>query len=385
MTIEKAAMLPMVDACALIAQNSERQKGLRGKIRVTVAGGVITMTAFDLTTYVMKFAPVDGMDEFDVCISSKRLKSVVAQCGDKIALSVLEKKDERSEAEVEDGTGACGALIVESGAKFTIAYTPGKEYPEFPKENDAPGVVIDAEALKFLIERTKYAKATEPGRYAISGLKLVAKDGRIDAIATNGKILCLAKRPCEGELDALIPPCAIGSILAMCDEGGGIKLLRVDNRLYAGNGSTSLISSVLDGSFPDYERVIPKDVNTHITVNSKAMLAGIESVGIIKGDDCAGVFEMNLNMYDGVGVREKLGLSAREAYCTAESTVQCLIEGTPPVSVLHFKHEYFALIFGAICQSYDGDIKLSVKGASSPMLVKEGTDFTAVIMPCVKE
>lgn len=166
---------------------------------------------------------------------------------------------------VSIGTHSNGAVIINGAVMGGVPVSDWPEYTPGAFEIDA---TIPAGELGRLLSTCRHAISTEQTRYYLNGIALQSRGGRLVAVATDGHRLAMTRSSVdlEGMPDIIIPAPAVGTILAACNSGVDARVRLSDTRICVAVGLVTITSKLIDGSFPDYERVIPRDHDTFATV-----------------------------------------------------------------------------------------------------------------------
>ena len=176
---------------------------------------------------------------------------------------------------------------------FELPILPSADFPSLSALEDGVALDIAVAPLRRLFARVEYAISTEETRYYLNGIYLHDRDGRLAACATDGHRLGLALGPAlddlglaaGAEFPGVIVPRKTVSILrgwldGMIDDDP-VSLSVSDARIRIEAGGRTLLSKLIDGTFPDYDRVIPKGPFQTATVDSAALSAAAARVSIL--------------------------------------------------------------------------------------------------------
>jgi DNA polymerase-3 subunit beta len=191
-------------------------------------------------------------------------------------------------------TGEDPRLQVRAGRyKVSLPVLPAGDFPAMPQEGFSAPVGIDTTALMRLIDRTRFAISTEETRYYLTGIYLhtLVEDGRevLRAVATDGHRLAMAEMlapdGAAGAPGVIIPRKTVQEARRLLDDSGeGIELQVSAQKVRFDFGKAGLTSKVIDGSFPDYTRVIPRE-NTRILIADNALFsAAVDRVATISSE-----------------------------------------------------------------------------------------------------
>ncbi len=191
-------------------------------------------------------------------------------------------------------TGEDPRLQVRAGRyKVNLPVLPAGDFPAMPQEGLSAPVTVDAPALMRLIDRTRFAISTEETRYYLTGIYLhtLIDDGRevLRAAATDGHRLAVADMPApEGAAGApgvIIPRKTVQEARRLLDDCGETVEMQVSpQKVRLDFGKAGLTSKVIDGSFPDYTRVIPRENTRVLTVDNTLFAAAVDRVATISSE-----------------------------------------------------------------------------------------------------
>ncbi|MDP3661150.1 DNA polymerase III subunit beta [Phenylobacterium sp.] len=191
-------------------------------------------------------------------------------------------------------TGEDPRLTVAAGrSRFNLPVLPSGDFPVMSSDGLSGRIGVDVADLIRLMDKTRFAISTEETRYYLNGLYLhtVVEDGvaKLRAVATDGHRLALAEMPAPegavGSPGVIVPRKTVGEARRLLDDAGE----QVDLQLSAQkvrfefNGA-ALTSKVIDGSFPDYSRVIPRDNNRVMLVDNKLFAQAVDRVATISAE-----------------------------------------------------------------------------------------------------
>src|SRR5436190_3875493 len=185
-------------------------------------------------------------------------------------------------------------LTVQAGrSRFNLPVLPAGDFPVMSSEGLSGAIEIDTGDLIRLIDKTRFAISTEETRYYLNGLYLhVVNDGgqaMLRAVATDGHRLALAEMPAPdgsaGAPGVIIPRKTIQEVRRLLDDAGeGVQMQVSPQKVRFEFGAAALTSKVIDGSFPDYVRVIPKDNQKVLRVDNGLFAQAVDRVATISAE-----------------------------------------------------------------------------------------------------
>jgi len=218
-------------------------------------------------------------------------------------------------------SGASGDIAVErkddalflavGSARHRLRGLNPEDFPALQREEGVGEFEIEAAGLKFLIDSVAHAMSHETQRPYLNGIFLHGAGTRLKACATNGHVLALAELDCApGHIAGIVPRELVPTLAKIAARGGTFRLALGASKLALAGGNVSLLSKLVDGTFPDYERVIPaKGAARRIEADAAALAAAIAQVSPflsgkqtgIKFSAAAGTLALSVVNDDGIG------------------------------------------------------------------------------------
>ena len=180
--------------------------------------------------------------------------------------------------------------IMAGRARFSLGTLPRDDFPVIAEGELPTSFELPAETLKQIIDKTRFAISTEETRYYLNGIFLhVADDGGtavLKAAATDGHRLArvTVPRPAGAEAmpDVIVPRKCIGELRKLLDEvDGSVGVSLSGTKIRFDLGSAILTSKLIDGTFPDYSRVIPTANDKILKLDPKSFMEGVDRVATI--------------------------------------------------------------------------------------------------------
>jgi DNA polymerase-3 subunit beta len=242
-------------------------------VRLIARSGELWLTASDLDREAEARLELNVEAEGETTISASKLVEIARSLPKAATLRFT--VDERP-----------GVAVLTSGrARFTLSTLPASDFPAL---GDAPFPCAFRWPAQKLAEDwacVSHAISSEETRYYLNGIHLCAPHGRIVVVATDGHRLARIETDIEApELSPIIVPTAtVKEIIRRAgalDKEAHLDFQAAPTRLRVKSGETSLTSKLIDGTFPDYERVIPRDFRAYGEASSEAISAALARVRI---------------------------------------------------------------------------------------------------------
>jgi len=255
---------------------------------------------------------------------------------------------------------------------------PREDFPTLPDASGTARATLPSTALKQMIARTQFAITGEDTRYFLNGAKFVLKPDSLTLVATDGHRLALVevKHTVEvgQDVGVILPKktlLELGKLLAESD--GDVVFESGENHLFFKLGDRMLISRMIDGQFPAYERVIPKGNDKHIEFDRERLTSAVRRVALLSNERSRAVkFEIDKGKVEVTSSSSEFG-EARE---------QLPVDYAGGAMTISFNAQY-VLDFLNVAET--DLVSLSLKDEVSQAVMKpiaaEGYDYTYVIMP----
>lgn len=189
-----------------------------------------------------------------------------------------------------------GKFTVRCGkSRFSLQTLPADDFPlvkEAADYSEQP-LVIGQGQLKRMLGLVHFAMAQHDIRYYLNGLLLVADGHQLTLVSTDGHRLALVTTQVEGLADkreVILPRKTVMELLRLLSDGDEpIEMRFASNQARLTFGTMDLVSKLVEGKFPDYQRVVPKGHKFHLTLPRQALLAALQRVAIVTSDKFKGV------------------------------------------------------------------------------------------------
>lgn len=237
----------------------------------------VTVTAFDLDIGIVSEHPAEVLKPGAVTLSAKYVFDIVNNLPES---QLTIKKLANNYAEITSGN-----------AKFKIVGMAPEEYPKLPKEESAPLVNISGGTLLEMIKKTAFAISTDETRYILNGVFFEPKEGgKVRMVATDGHRLSLVERPLEGDFKlksgVIIPRKGLFELKRLLDEApdAECQLGFAENSALFKKPGLTMVMRLIDGQFPEYQRVIPKEGEKVVTMPKATFMDGLKRIALLSAD-----------------------------------------------------------------------------------------------------
>jgi DNA polymerase-3 subunit beta len=294
---------------------------------------------------------------------------------------IVRKLEDGSQIELGGGSEE-GQMAMRSGrSTLKLATLASEDFPAMTDDDMPHSFSLEAAALRSLIDRTRFAISTEETRYYLNGIYLHAAEGDdgdavLRAVATDGHRLARMEVPVPAGAEAIpgviVPRKTVNELRKLIDESeDDIAVMMSDTKIRFAVGQIVLSSKLIDGTFPDYDRVIPEANDKFLEVSCKRFERAVDLVSTISTEKSRAI---------------KLSLGANSLVLSATSpdagsaTEELEVEYDDGDLEIGFNSRYLL----DITQQIQGDkARFALSDAASPTLVKDLEDEKAlyVLMP----
>jgi DNA polymerase III subunit beta len=195
---------------------------------------------------------------------------------------------------VLEGSGDRAVLSLRAGrSRFTLQTLPESDFPDLAAGEMTHSFKLAAADLKRLIDKTQFAISTEETRYYLNGIYLhtagTAKAATLRAVATDGHRLAQVELPlpegAAGMPGIIVPRKTVGEVQRLIETGEGEVAIELSaGKIRFSLGDVVLTSKLIDGTFPDYARVIPANNDKSLTVDKKDFEAAVDRVSTVSSE-----------------------------------------------------------------------------------------------------
>ena len=258
---------------------------------------------------------------------------------------------------------------------------PREDFPALPQAAGEPTATLAIAPIKEMIGKTQFAITGEDTRYFLNGAQFVLRADSMSLVATDGHRLALVTVPREGaakksdeEIKAILPKKTLGELARLLSESEGpVSYERGENHLFFGVGRRTLISRMIDGQFPAYERVIPKGNDKRIEFERDRLTNACKRVALMSNERSRAVkFQVEKGKVDVTSSSPELG-EARETLT---------VDYSGGAVQICFNAQYVLDFLAAVTTDVVAlELKDEVSQAVMSPVGAEGYEYTYVIMP----
>lgn len=332
-------------------------------ILISVEGKKVVFSATNLEIAIKTVIDADVVNEGSVTIPAKIFSSYVGLL-----------KDGDVELKLEDGMSLS---VKASHSETKIKGISAEEFPLIPKIEDAVTYEIPVDSFKDAIDQVAFAASTNAVRPVLTGVLFRFKKNELRMVATDSyrlseKVLKLNTGSGEDK-DCIVPARTVielGKIIS--SQKGSIEVRVANNQVMFKSGDTILISRLIEGHFPDYEKILPKESKTQCEVVVDDLVLAVKKVSLF-------VMETNNNVKISVTNDGTLVVSTDETQVgEGRADVDVVIKGENNKVALNAQY-----ILDVLASIHDDKVSVEMVDKVSPVTIKplKKTEYVHIIMP----
>lgn len=329
-------------------------------LKLTAKEGELHLRATDGQISLALVVPsVEVVSDGEALIPADKLNQIVRTCEDSTVSIEVEKNV---------------ATVKGEGSIFKIFGYDPKEYPAGREPQPTGAFEVTAESLRRLIARTLFATAVENARFAINGVLMERKGKRIRLVGTDGKRLAVAAGACSGEGDMtfIVPSKSLNILVKMLgDPDAKVVIGNADGQaVFQVEGAGTLVTSLVEGTFPPFEDVIPKDHDKRVSFDATDLATAIRRAALLTNEESKGV----RFAFKG----DTLVVSSR-APEMGEAEIRVPMSGYQGDAIeIGFQPNFIVDALKVV----DGQqVMIEMRTPQKPGVLKVGQEFTYVVMP----
>ena len=280
LSMERSALLRAMSRAQSVVERRNTIPIL-GNVLIEAEGEQVSFRATDLDIEVVDRARAMVGQAGATTVSAHTLHEIVRKLPD--GAEVMLKTDENG----------ASMTVISGRSSFKLQCLPQSDFPELSAGSFSHIFRLDSSALRALIERTQFAISTEETRYYLNGIYFhtIESDGKLmlRAVATDGHRLARAEMEApagsEGMPGVIIPRKTVSEIQKLVDDPDvAVTTELSDTKIRFTIGSVILTSKLIDGTFPDYQRVIPTGNDKKLVIDRQTFAQAVDRVSTISSE-----------------------------------------------------------------------------------------------------
>ncbi|HET7922773.1 MAG TPA: DNA polymerase III subunit beta [Gammaproteobacteria bacterium] len=329
---------------------------------ISVTAEKLSITATDMEVELVAETAVQGADSGEVTVPARKLLDICRALPEGASVSVALDK---------------GRLVLRSGrSRFTLATLPAADFPAVEDIRVQRSFNLPQKALRELINRTAFSMAQQDVRYYLNGLLLETGEKRLRAVATDGHRLALCDLATDTSdtplQQVILPRKGVLELLRLLGDSDAAAQVELgSNHVRVQLGEIRFTSKLIDGKFPEYDRVVPKGGDKLVTVDRRGLREALSRAAILSNEKYRGI---RLNLETG-----KLRIQAHNPEQEeAEDEVEVQYQGSE--LEIGFNVSY---LLDALAALGSDEVLLTMTDSNSSCLLQEpaNQDCRYVVMP----
>ncbi len=260
--VERRQTMPILANVLLVAKNDS-----------------VSVTATDLEVELVASAEVNVDNAGEVTVPGRKLLDICRALPEGAEISVSQSGDK---------------LNVRSGrSKFSLTTLPAAEFPTVEDINAGSKIDVSQEVLARLLEKTHFSMAQQDVRYYLNGLLLETGGKTLRAVATDGHRLALCEVETDGgklpDQQVIVPRKGVLELQRLMSGEGELSIALGSNHVRIELDGIRFTSKLIDGRFPEYDRVIPKDAGNVVSADRELFRAALQRTAILSNEKYRGI------------------------------------------------------------------------------------------------
>lgn len=340
--------------------DSKASQPILSHILVEALTDNLVFTATDFNVGIISAIPIKPAITGAITIPAKKLSEIIRELPDSEAISISVKKNNLVNIEC-------------SNSNFKIMGLSEDEFSKPPEFKDKNYLTLKQARLKTMLRRTSFAIGHDEVRNVLNGILFVLKSSCIRLVATDGRCLAMTEekmqlpKTLEGKF--ILPSKAVDELDRILTDDGEVKMFVTEKQVMFDTGATKLVSRLIEGEFPNYERVIPEETKEKVVVLRAALLAAIKRVALFTSPD---------SMFVRIDVaKDKMVLSKSDPHA-GEARVELDAQYKGKELSIGFNPDYFISLLKNVDQE---SIALELVEPEKPGVVRIADEYVYVVMP----
>lgn len=256
---------------------------------------------------------------------------------------------------------------------FKLMGLPKEEFPKMPKMENPETISMKQEALREMLDMTSFAISHDETRYILNGILFVIKNNTIRLVATDGRRLAMMERPItipkNFEKSVIVPTKTIQELGRSLKEEQEANITFSHNQIMFDLADLIIISRLIDGEFPNYQQVVPKESKEHLIINTQRFLSATKRAALLTSQDSQAI---RLDLF-----KNKLVIS-KHAPDIGEAKEEIDIDYKGSDMSLGFNPDYLIDVLKNINRE---NIKIELNGPEKAAVIKTDDDYVYLLLP----
>jgi DNA polymerase-3 subunit beta len=243
-------------------------------VLVQASTGSLNLTTTDLDVGVRCKVEAEVSKAGSTTLPARKLFSILKEVP---AAEIEVEVDDRNAASIR-----CGSSF------YKIMGLPEEEFPRFPDSGAGKALKIEQAVLRDMLKKTAYAVSNDETRYVLNGVFMGFKGDKLTVVATDGRRLALIEHDIEvpkgAETELILPTKAVAELERLLADKGDVKLSIGENQIIFELDGTTLVSKLIEGTYPNFRQVIPTETKERVPLERELLLAALRRASILASE-----------------------------------------------------------------------------------------------------
>jgi len=353
----------LLDALSVVSKGMSARSTLPilSGILITASDGEIQLQATDLEVSVKRTCPALIEGEGQVVVPGKLLTEIVRSLPE--AAVSLETEAERAHIRCQQ-------------ASFTVKTLDAKDFPKFPEVVVDKTISLPATVIASVVRQVARSVSRDETRATLTGVLVVVEGPSLRMVSTDSYRLAVSEVVLEEsageEIEVVVPGKALDEVTRLASDTDTITIGLSDNQIVFDFGNTKFVTRRIEGNFPNYKQIIPKDASTFVEVAGEELAAAVKRVSLMALHNSP--IKLSVNVAD-----QTLSLSA-ETQDVGDASEDLMVKTEGEDVGIAFNHSF---LMDGLNSAGTETVRIEIKDREKPGLIKSVSEegFLYVLMP----
>jgi len=321
--------------------------------------GKLRIIATDMEVGISTLLPVEDIQGGSITVPAKKFFDIIK---------------ELPEGMVEITVSKNNTVSIKAGkSNFKIMGLDKEEYPKLPEFSLSDAIELEQGVIKESLSLTSFAISHDETRYVLNGVLIAIQGNQIRFVATDGRRLAFYRKDLKQKqtkiIEMIIPSKTVHELLKLLEWEGMVKIIHIQNKIIFYFEDTYLTSGLIEGNFPNYDQVIPKEEKTTVSANREEFLQAVRRAALLTSPEAPALkFDF---------IKNKIIVSAKTP-SMGEAKEELSADFKGEEITIGFNPGYFLDVLKNLP---DENISISLTNPDKPGLVRGKEGYLYVIMP----
>ncbi len=355
----------------LVNEISVAQKIIATKNNATVLSNVYLEALDDVL--MIKAADTSGTFQTKIPVKTVEKGSAIVFCD--IFMNILASiPDGEAEFSLQEKDAVVKSLMTK--LKYKLKCMSTDKYPDFVSVDEKSFFSVPAKDFKEMVKKTSFAVSVDPTRYFITGVFFEKKDNKLVLVATDGKRLSFSAKEVPGLVDftsVIVPPKVLNIVIEKLSDEGSVDIAIAGKTIFFKCGNCIFSINLIDGQFPNYNRVIPASHTGEFVISKKEIDKALKHISVMTYKAQKILLGVNSGVCSVSSVSEEFG--------EAKEEIDCQYTGEEFTFAINYKY-----LVDFLKVALDEDITFEFTDELKPVVLKQKSseDDMYIIMPMQK-